>query len=124
MAGVAGYGAMSAEICIVDGEHHFHHSAGTLFCGLLVAVEMAFYVAVLAANAECEGDVTHRRDELIGRNIGQHFDIFKGFAGGFCSRKCRERQRRRVLVSWGLLRSAGRLLWRSCVGSQAYWNPQ
>ena len=69
MAGVTGDGAIPAEICIVDPEHHFHHASGALFRGLLVAFEMVLIVAIIAAHAECECDVTHRGHELVGGNI-------------------------------------------------------
>src|ERR1700677_1039761 len=86
---VATHRPVSAEIPIVDREHHFHHFSSAFFRRLLVTFEMVLDVAVIAANTKSEGDVSHGREKLICRNIAEHLDILICLAGGFYSwRRC------------------------------------
>src|ERR1700691_6594895 len=86
---VATHRPVSAEIPVIDREHHFHHVSGAFFRRLLVTFEMVLDVAVIAANTKSEGNVSHGREKLICRNIAEHLVILICLAGGFYSwRRC------------------------------------
>ena len=82
MAGIAGDGAHSFKVLLIDRRHHLHHRSrrpleGRFVCKSLPLVDTFRNMTVDAVEAERRRKHAHRVHELVNRNTFEHLDIRK-----------------------------------------------
>jgi hypothetical protein len=102
----------------VDRKHHAHHAASNLLLLLGVVVEMAFHVAETALHTQGRCYEAHARNQLIGGNAIQHFEVLEIRLRRSCRirRRCGRELNGRTRVLGRLSRQDGPNLFGELIG--------